>query len=75
MSADAPSPNFEEIMEDIKLQARSPIIVESTEQNLPQVHALNGLKDTFKNAAVRKRAEGHVLECLRIASVALNSEM
>jgi len=75
MSADAPSPNFEGIMTDLKLQARSPIIAESTEQNLPQVHALNGLKDTFKNSAVRKRAESHVLECLRIASDALNSEM
>ncbi|TVY15266.1 tRNA (cytidine(32)-2'-O)-methyltransferase non-catalytic subunit TRM732 [Lachnellula arida] len=74
MTANAPSPNFEEIMADLKLQAQSPIIAASTEQNLPQVHALNGLKDTFKNAAVRKRAEGHVLECVHIASDALNSE-
>jgi hypothetical protein len=74
MSADAPIPNFEEIMADLKLQAQSPIIAESAEQNLPQVHALNGLKDTFKNSVVRKRADGHVLECLRMASDALNSE-
>lgn len=61
-------------MADLKSQAQSPIIAASREQNLPQVHALNGLKDTFKNAAVRKRAEGHVLECVHIASDALNSE-
>lgn len=74
MSADAASPSFEDIMTDLKFQAQSPIVDESADQNLPQVHALNGLKDTFKNAVVRKRAETHVLSCLRIASDALNSE-
>ncbi|TVY81647.1 tRNA (cytidine(32)-2'-O)-methyltransferase non-catalytic subunit TRM732 [Lachnellula suecica] len=79
MSANAPSPSFEEIMADLKLQARSPvnatsIAVDSTKNELPQVHALNGLREIFKDSVIRKRAENHVLESLHIASDALNAE-
>lgn len=64
----------------LKLQARSPAnvttnaVVESIDGQLPQVHALNGLRETFKDSTVRRRAEVHVLDCLHIASDALNSE-
>jgi hypothetical protein len=81
MSANASNPSFEEVMADLKLQAKSStnvlstIVVEFADRQLPQVHALNGLRETFKDSAVRRRAEVHVLDCLHIASDALNSEM
>jgi hypothetical protein len=80
MSANASDPSFEEIMADLKLQAKtstnviSTIVVESADGQLPQVHALNGLREIFKDSIIRRRAEVHVLDCLHIASDALNSE-
>lgn len=80
MSAHAPNPSFESMMTDLELQARNSssmldhAIIEPVEEQLPQVHALNGLREVFKDSNVRKRAEGHVLKCLHIASEALNSE-
>lgn len=67
-------------MADLKLQAKSSAnvlsntVIESADGQLPQVHALNGLRETFKDSAVRRRAEVHVLDCLHIASDALNSK-
>lgn len=74
MSANAPDPSFEEIMAYLKSQAKSPITpMEFAEQRLPQVHALNGLREIYKDSIVRKLAERHFLECLHIASDALKS--
>jgi hypothetical protein len=45
------------------------------ETNLPQVHAINCLKEIFKSSILRKRCESHVTDCIQLAADCLKSEM
>ncbi|KAG9246942.1 HEAT repeat protein-like protein [Calycina marina] len=76
MSANAQDPAFEEVMAELKRIAKLPATMgEYDKTNLPQVHAMNCLKDIFKSAALGKLAGGQVPECLELAADTLSSEI
>lgn len=60
----------------LKLIARQPALQSAMDEtNLPQVHAMNSLKETFKSSILGRRAENHIGDCLQIAVESLKSEM
>jgi hypothetical protein len=76
MAANSNDPTFEDVMGKLKSIAREPVQKSDIDQtNLPQVHAMNSLKETFKSSTLGKRSENHMGECLQIAVDSLESEM
>jgi hypothetical protein len=76
LSANSTNPAFERVMMELKTLAKRPIILSAKDEtNLPQVHAMNCLKEIFKSSTLGKRSEGHIAECLQLAADSLNSEM
>ncbi|KAI5286995.1 hypothetical protein KEM54_006317 [Ascosphaera aggregata] len=49
--------------------------IESTETKLPQVHALNALKDLFTNTKLGPYTEPHIPSCLKISADCLGSRV
>ncbi len=73
MAANAMDPNFEEVILELLRIASLPVL--STQEdltNLPQVHALNSLRDTIKGAATGRRAEKYLDDCMKVAANSLN---
>lgn len=76
LSANSPKPNFGNVMKELSVLARRPIeLSEKDETSLPQVHAMNCLKEIFKSSLLSTKAEPHIAECLQLAADSLNSEM
>jgi len=76
MSANAQIPAFEDVMTDLISISKIPVKISKTDQtNLPQVHAMNSLKEVFKSSTLGKKAEGRLTECLELAAGRMNSEM
>ena len=76
LSSNAQKPAFEGVMDELKVLARRPVkLSKLDETNLPQVHAMNCLKEIFKSSTLGKRSESHIADCLQIAADSLNSEM
>lgn len=63
-------------MGDLRRIAQEPALIARTDgSDLPQVHALNCIKDVFKSSFLSKRAEEHLTEALQLAAASLKSEM
>lgn len=76
LSAGSSSPAFSDVLEDLKSLAGKPVFLsEIDETNLPQVHAMNCLKEIFKSSILGKRADSHLAECLQLAADSLQSEV
>lgn len=76
LAADARSPSFEEVSQELENIARRPARVSQTDgSNLPQVHALNCLKEIFKNSLLSKTARRSLPSCLQLATSSLESEV
>ncbi|KAK3718169.1 hypothetical protein LTR37_005284 [Vermiconidia calcicola] len=61
--------------EDLAIIARQPVDSSKMSQSsLPQVHALNCMKDMLKNTRLREQSEFHVPRSLRLAADSLRSE-
>ena len=76
LSANAPQPSFEEVMTQLKTLAQQPVKVTGIDEtNLPQVHAMNCIKEIFKSSTLGKRSDNHISDCVQIAADSLNSEM
>jgi hypothetical protein len=76
LSANSDNPSFQDVMMELISLAKRPVVLsEKDETNLPQVHAMNCLKEIFKSSALGKKSEGHIAECLQLAADSLNSEM
>lgn len=76
LSANANRPAFNDVMTELASLARRPVeLLEKDETNLPQVHAMNCLKEIFKSSTLGKKAESHIAECLQLAADSLSSEM
>ncbi|KAI1128044.1 putative death-receptor fusion protein-domain-containing protein [Nemania abortiva] len=76
LASKAGKPSFRDVI--IKLQeiGRQPAFVSETDgSNLPQVHALNCLKDIFKTSFLSSRAEPYLTDCLQLAALSLQSEV
>jgi hypothetical protein len=76
LSANAQKPPFQDVMAELKLLAARPVEVSEVDvTNLPQVHAMNCLKEIFRSSTLGKRSENHIADCLQIAADSLSSEM
>ncbi|RFU34981.1 hypothetical protein B7463_g1379, partial [Scytalidium lignicola] len=76
LSASAQKPAFDEVMTELKCIARRQHrLTGKDETHLPQVHAMNCMKEIFKSSTLGKRADGYIAECLEIAAESLNSEI
>ncbi|TAQ88243.1 hypothetical protein B7494_g3410 [Chlorociboria aeruginascens] len=76
LSANYQRPDFQAVMTELKSLASRPVkLSETDETNLPQVHAMNSLKEIFKSSTLGKRSESHITDCLQLAADSLNSEI
>ncbi|KAK8081772.1 hypothetical protein PG996_000553, partial [Apiospora saccharicola] len=76
LSANAENPSFPAVMEKLRNIAQEPALMSQTDgSNLPQVHALNCIKDIFKSSYLSKRAESYLTESLQLAAASLRSEV
>jgi hypothetical protein len=78
LSADAERPSFDQILPKLVEIARKPVYVSETDgSNLPQVHALNCLKDIFRSSylAYLCNTERYVPQSLDLAASCLKSEV
>ncbi|KAI1460734.1 putative death-receptor fusion protein-domain-containing protein [Annulohypoxylon moriforme] len=76
LSSNAERPSFEDVMHNLQDIGRQPALVSETDgSNLPQVHALNCIKDIFKSSFLSKRAEPYLTDCLQLAANSLKSEI
>lgn len=63
------------ILQLLSLAKRIVKLSEKDVTNLPQVHAINCLKEIFKSSTLGKKAEAYTAACLQLAADSLNSEM
>lgn len=70
-------PFFDDVLLDLHAIAGAPIegSQEVLHMRLPQVHALNCLKDVFTDTRFGSHSEGHVATSFEIAISSLESEM
>ena len=67
---------FDKVMQELQLIAKLPLErrTEDDRLRLPQVHALNCLKDVFTNTRLGPSTESHIESTLEIAMSCLNHE-
>ncbi|KAI0850975.1 putative death-receptor fusion protein-domain-containing protein [Daldinia vernicosa] len=76
LSSNATCPSFEDVIRNLQDIGRRPALASDTDgSNLPQVHALNCIKDIFKSSYLSKRAEPYLTDCLELAASSLKSEI
>ncbi|KAI8966857.1 putative death-receptor fusion protein-domain-containing protein [Daldinia sp. FL1419] len=76
LSSNANQPSFEDVIRKLHDIGRRPALASETDgSNLPQVHALNCIKDIFKSSYLSKRAEPYLTDCLELAASSLKSEI
>ncbi|KAM0284815.1 hypothetical protein ACHAQH_001735 [Verticillium albo-atrum] len=78
LSADSESPSFDRVISDLtEVAQREARVTETDGSNLPQVHALNCLKDIFKSAHLAQtgKVERHIPQCLELAAGCLKAEV
>ncbi|KAI2469215.1 putative death-receptor fusion protein-domain-containing protein [Annulohypoxylon bovei var. microspora] len=76
LSSNSECPSFEDVIHNLQDISRQPALVSETDGSmLPQVHALNCIKDIFKSSYLSKRAEPYLTDCLQLAANSLRSEV
>ncbi|KAH9438168.1 hypothetical protein MCOR02_001806 [Pyricularia oryzae] len=76
LAANASRPSFDEVISELGEIAQRPARVAETDgSNLPQVHALNCIKDVFKSSLLSVRAEKYLPTFLQVATNSLRSEL
>ncbi|RKK97536.1 hypothetical protein BFJ68_g13973 [Fusarium oxysporum] len=79
LSANAPNPSFEQVMNKLmEIASQEARVTETDGSNLPQVHAYNCLKDIFKSSyltAMGNKSEKFLPQCLELAANGLKSEL
>ncbi|KAF3063498.1 tRNA (cytidine(32)-2'-O)-methyltransferase non-catalytic subunit TRM732 [Daldinia childiae] len=76
LSSNTNHPSFEDVIRNLQDIGRRPALASETDgSNLPQVHALNCIKDIFKSSYLSKRAEPYLTDCLELAASSLKSEI
>ena len=75
LSADTSGDLFDQAIEDLTRQSRKPLDKEGgSSESLTQVHALNCLKDIFKNSRLGERSEVYIAPALELAGECLSSQ-
>ncbi|KAK3375057.1 putative death-receptor fusion protein-domain-containing protein [Podospora didyma] len=76
LSANAESPSFAEVFNTLGDIGKKTVRLSETDgSNLPQVHALNCLREIFRSALLSKKAENFLGETLQLAADSLKSEV
>ncbi|KAF4124146.1 hypothetical protein GMORB2_5862 [Geosmithia morbida] len=79
LSANAPNPSFEQVMEKLmEIASMEARVREKDGTNLPQVHAYNCLKDIFKNSlltSMGNKSDKYIPQCLELAANGLKCEV
>lgn len=76
LSANASSPSFEEVFHTLgEIAKKHARLTETDGSNLPQVHALNCLREVFRSSLLSKKAENHLAVSLQLAANSLKSEI
>lgn len=76
LSANAASPSFDEVYGTLEDIGKKPVRMSETDgSNLPQVHALNSLREIFRSSVLSKKAEGYLARTLHLATNCLKSEV
>lgn len=76
LSTNSKSLSFKEVLPTlVSIAERTARIAETDGSNLPQVHALNCLKEVFKTSGLNTRAELYVPTMLQLAASSLRSEV
>ncbi|KAL8370390.1 hypothetical protein RB595_000658 [Gaeumannomyces hyphopodioides] len=76
LAANATRPSFDEVINKLGEIAQRPARAAETDgSNLPQVHALNCVKDVFKSSLLSMRAERYLPTFLEVAANSLRSEL
>jgi hypothetical protein len=78
LAADAERPSFDDVMGNLMAIAKKGARVSETDgSNLPQVHALNCLKDIFRSSQLTQlgKPEKYISQCLELAATCMKSEM
>ncbi|KAI0383072.1 putative death-receptor fusion protein-domain-containing protein [Hypomontagnella monticulosa] len=76
LSSNADRPSFEDVIHNLQEIGCRPALVSETDgSNLPQVHALNCIKDIFKSSYLSSKAEPYLTDCLQLAANSLKSEI
>jgi len=67
---------FSRAMRDLIAEASSEAELKNIEESrLPQVHAINCIKEVFMTSKLSVASEPHLGECLNLAAKSLNSKM
>lgn len=76
LTANATSPSFDEVYGALETIGKKTVTMSETDgSNLPQVHALNSLRDIFRSSVLSRRAEGYLGRTLHLAATSLKSEV
>ncbi|KAH0544924.1 hypothetical protein FGG08_001004 [Glutinoglossum americanum] len=77
MTSDPGGPLFVQVILDLLAEARQPIVASSggQEVKLPQVHALNCLKDAFANSRLGPCSEPYLAETMELSVKCLGSDV
>lgn len=76
LTANAESPSFKEVIPTLVSIAERPAQnLETDGSKLPQVHALNCLRDIFRSSGVNKGAKHYLPTILQLAANGLKSEV
>ncbi len=76
LTANAESPSFDEVYGTLEEIGKKSVRMSETDgSNLPQVHALNSLREIFRSSLLSKRAEGYLGRTLHLAATSLKSEV
>ncbi|KAM7191443.1 thyroid adenoma-associated protein [Rhypophila sp. PSN 637] len=76
LAAGAQSPSFSEVFHTLEDIAKKEVTMAETDgSNLPQVHALNSLREIFRSSLLSKKAEGFLATTLQLAATSLKSEV
>ena len=76
LSSNADHPSFDTVMRQLREISERPARISETDgSKLPQVHALNCLKDIFKSSSFSKRVDEYLTDCLQLAANSLKSEV
>ncbi|KAK4149214.1 putative death-receptor fusion protein-domain-containing protein [Chaetomidium leptoderma] len=76
LMANAASPSFDEVYGTLEEIGKKSVRMSETDgSNLPQVHALNSLRDIFRSSLLSKKAEGYLARTLHLATNSLRSEV
>ncbi len=76
LTANAASPSFDEVYGTLEEIGKKSVRMSETDgSNLPQVHALNSLRDIFRSSLLSKKAEGYLARTLHLAATSLKSEV